>query len=46
MQEYRLSVDDEEIDDFDDEGNINVDDDLGDYGMDDDDDDAEEGAAT
>ncbi len=36
MQEFRLSVDDDEIDDYDQDSNINVDDDLGEYGMDDD----------
>src|SRR5215813_2693677 len=34
MIEYRLSVEDDELDDFDEGGNINVDDDMGDYGMD------------
>ncbi len=37
MLEYRLSVDDDEIDDYDEESDINVDDDLGEYGIDDDD---------
>ena len=34
MLEYRLSVDDDEIDDYDQESNINVDDDLGEYLLD------------
>ena len=33
MFEYRLSVEDEELDDFDEGATINVDDDMGDYGM-------------
>ena len=37
MLEYRLSADDDDIDDYDEEANINVEDNLGDYGMDDDD---------
>src|SRR5579885_2721973 len=42
MLEYRLSVDDDDIDDYEDEGAVNVDDELGDYGMDDDEDGTEE----
>ena len=37
MLEYRLSADDDDIDDYDEEANINVEDNLGDYGIDDDD---------
>src|SRR5690242_8349776 len=36
MVEYRLSVEDDDIDDLEEGSQINVDDDLGDYGMDDD----------
>ena len=34
MLEYRLSVEDDELDDFEEGATINVDDDMGDYGMD------------
>ena len=34
--QYRLSVKDDELDDYEEGTHINVDDDLGDYGMDDD----------
>ena len=46
MLEYRLSVDEDEIDDYDEETNLNVDDDLGDYGMDDEDEMEEVGSVT
>ena len=38
MFEYRFSVEDEELDDFDEGAHINVDDDMGDYGMEEDED--------
>ncbi len=33
MLEYRLSVEDDELDDFEEGAAINVDDDMGDYGI-------------
>src|ERR1700692_3163515 len=37
MQEYRFLAKDDELDDFEEESSIDVDDDMGDYGMDEDD---------
>ena len=39
MDEYRFSAEDDELDDFEEEANINMDDDMGDYGMDEDEED-------
>ena len=36
MREYRFSVEDDDLDDFEEGSNINVDDDMGDYQLDDD----------
>ena len=38
MIRYRLSVEDDELDDYEEGSHINVDDDMGDYGVDDEDD--------
>ena len=37
MIEYRLSPEDDELDDFDEGAELSLDDDMGDYGIDDDD---------
>nr|MDP9115197.1 hypothetical protein [Acidobacteriota bacterium] len=37
MIEYRLSPEDDELDDFDEGAELSLDDDMGDYGLDDDD---------
>ena len=42
MREYRLSVEEDELDDFEEGAHINVDDDMGDYGMDEEEEDDKE----